>query len=342
MGATIQIRRGTAAQWAAAPVPLAEGEPGIATDTNILKIGDGTSLWAALPAVAWNPEISALTMVAGTDPGASAAGRLTLYSKALAGRIMPKIVGPSGLDTALQPLLARNKVGMFTPPGNATTAAVLGAYTAPTAIGTATARNVATANMFTRMRRIGYVSAATAGALCGARAPSTQVTTGGVGAGSGFFKIMRFGISDAVVVSGARMFVGMAASVSAPTNVEPSTLTNCIGVGCRTADTRLQLFYGGTAAQLPIDLGANFPVDTTTTDVYELALFAPPDTSDVHWEVTRLNTGDAVSGTILSAGGVASPAGTTLLSYLMAWRTNNATAAAVGLDIMSDYIETDY
>ena len=73
MGATIQIRRGTAAQWAAAPVPLAEGEPGIATDTNILKIGDGTSLLAALPAVAWNPEISALTMVAGTDPGASAA-----------------------------------------------------------------------------------------------------------------------------------------------------------------------------------------------------------------------------------------------------------------------------
>ena len=340
MGATIQIRRGTAAQWAAAPVPLAEGEPGIATDTNILKIGDGTSLWAALPAVAWNPEISALTMVAGTDPGASAAGRLTLYSKALAGRIMPKIVGPSGLDTALQPLLARNKVGMFTPPGNATTAAVLGAYTAPTAIGTATARNVATANMFTRMRRIGYVSAATAGALCGARASSTQVTTGG--AGGGFFKIMRFGISDAVVVSGARMFVGVTTSVSAPTNVEPSTLTNCIGVGCRTADTTLQLFHGGTAAQLPIDLGANFPVDTTTTDVYELALFAPPDTSDVHWEVTRLNTGDAVSGTILSAGGVASPAGTTLLSYLMAWRTNNATAAAVGLDIMSDYIETDY
>lgn len=342
MGATIQIRRGTAAQWAAAPVPLAEGEPGIATDTNILKIGDGTSLWAALPAVAWNPEISALTMVAGTDPGASAAGRLTLYSKALAGRIMPKIVGPSGLDTALQPLLARNKIGMFTPPGNATTAAVLGAYTAPTAIGTATARNVATANMFTRMRRIGYVSAATAGALCGARAPSTQVTTGGAGGGSGFFKIMRFGISDAVVVSGARMFVGVTASVSAPTNVEPSTLTNCIGVGCRTADTTLQLFHGGTAAQLPIDLGANFPVDTTTTDVYELALFAPPDTSDVHWEVTRLNTGDAVSGTILSAGGVASPAGTTLLSYLMAWRTNNTTAAAVGLDIMSDYIETDY
>ena len=342
MGSTIQLRRGTAAQWAAAPVPLAEGEPGIATDTNILKIGDGTSLWAALPAVAWNPEISALTMVAGTDPGASAAGRLTLYSKALAGRIMPKIVGPSGLDTALQPLLARNKIGMFTPPGNATTAAVLGAYTAPTATGTATARIIATANMFARMRRLGYVSTATAGALCGARASSLQVTTGGSGAGSGFFKIMRFGISDAVVVSGARMFVGVSASVSAPTNVEPSTLTNCIGVGCRTADTTLQLFHGGTAAQPPIDLGANFPVDTTTTDVYELALFAPPDTSDVHWEVTRLNTGDAVSGTILSAGGVASPAGTTLLSYLMAWRTNNATAAAVGLDIMSDYIETDY
>lgn len=342
MGSTIQLRRGTAAAWAAATIPLAAGEPGIATDTHIMKIGDGTSLWAALPTVTWNPDIAALTMQATTDPGASASGTLTFYAKALAGRVLPKIVGPAGLDTALQPLMARNKVGMFTPPGNAATVTVMGAYTAPTAVGTATTRSIATTNLFTRMRRIGYVSAATAGALCGARVAAAQITVGNAGQNSGFFKIIRFGVSDAAVVAGSRMFIGVAASTAAPTNVEPSTLLNCIGVGCRTADTNLQLFYGGSAAQTPIDLGGNFPANTTNTDVYELALFAAPNTADVQWEVTRLNTGDRASGTVASGGGVTGPSGTTLLTYLQAWRSNNATAAAVGLDIMSDYIETDY
>jgi len=45
---------------------------------------------------------------------------------------------------------------------------------------------------------------------------------------------------------------------------------------------------------------------------------------------------------LLNGGGVSLPAPTTLLTYLQAWRSNNATAAAVGLDIMSDYVETDY
>ncbi len=43
-----------------------------------------------------------------------------------------------------------------------------------------------------------------------------------------------------------------------------------------------------------------------------------------------------------ATAGVQLPANTTLLTYQQAWRCNNTTALAVGLDIMSDYIETDY
>lgn len=49
--AKIQFRRGTAAQWAAANPVLDEGSPGFALDTNVLKVGDGTSRWSALPEV---------------------------------------------------------------------------------------------------------------------------------------------------------------------------------------------------------------------------------------------------------------------------------------------------
>lgn len=45
----IQIRRGTAAEWAAANPILAAGEEGFTTDTKVLKIGDGTTPWNTLP-----------------------------------------------------------------------------------------------------------------------------------------------------------------------------------------------------------------------------------------------------------------------------------------------------
>jgi hypothetical protein len=136
------------------------------------------------------------------------------------------------------------------------------------------------------------------------------------------------------------MFVGLSASVAAPTNVEPSTLVNVIGVGkVGTDDTQLRIFYGGTTAQTSIALGsANFPINNTTA--YELTLFAPPSTTGtVHYEVTNLNTNFKASGT-LSGGGTVLPVATTLLTTQI-WRSNNATAAAVGIDICSIYLETD-
>lgn len=46
----IRPRRGTEADWLALTTPLALGEMGRATDTNIIKFGDGVNLWVDLPA----------------------------------------------------------------------------------------------------------------------------------------------------------------------------------------------------------------------------------------------------------------------------------------------------
>lgn len=343
MSTTIQFRRDTAANWTSANPVLAQGEVGLETDTNSYKIGDGSTAWTGLSYNQLAPEITTLLMDGqSNDASAPGSGNLTLYSKSVGGRMMLKQIGPSGLATALQPFLARNKVGYWDPPGNAATVPGVFGYTAPTVLGTATARNVATTNLFNRMRRLGYVSSATAGNLSGPYLTVAQITVGDGSGGGGFYKICRFGCSDAATVAGARQFVGVSSTVAAPTNVEPSTLTNSIGVGHGAADTNLKIFYGGSAAQTPISLGANFPVNTLTTDVYELALFAPTSSNNtVYYEVTRLNTGNVAAGTLTGTAGTALPASTTLLAYQRAWRSNNATAKAVGLDIMSDYIETD-
>lgn len=46
---TIRLRRGNAATWTSTNPVLALGEAGVETDTYKLKIGDGVSLWNALP-----------------------------------------------------------------------------------------------------------------------------------------------------------------------------------------------------------------------------------------------------------------------------------------------------
>lgn len=341
MATLIQFRRDTSANWASVNPTLAQGELGLELDTSKYKIGDGATAWNSLAYGAFSGAVYGLQFNATTDPSPPT-GAINIYAKAVAGRVMPKFIGPSGIDSALQPWLARNKIGYWCPPGNAGTLPGVLGYAALTTVGTVTARNVATTNLFTRMRRLGLVSAATAGSLASLRQQAAQITIGDGSGNGGFHKIIRFGCSDAATVSGARQFIGIAASTSAPTNVEPSTLTNVVGVGHGASDTNLKIYYGGSAAQTPIDLGANFPANTLSVDVYELALFAPPGSSVVYYEVTRLNTGHVATGTLGPTNGTNLPATSTLLSYCWGYRTNNATALAVGLDIMSDYIETDY
>jgi hypothetical protein len=132
------------------------------------------------------------------------------------------------------------------------------------------------------------------------------------------------------------MFIGVSSSTAVPTDVNPATLINSIGVGCNSADTTLRIYYGAGTAQIPIDLGASFPCNTVNTDLYRLTITCPV-TGGAVYEVVRLNTGASVSGTL--ASGVI-PASTTLLSYQRAWRSTGVTASAVGIDIFSDYIET--
>lgn len=289
-----------------------------------------------------------LTIGENTAPVSPATGNVKLFAKKLATRMMLSTVGPSGLDATLQPSIWRQKVASWNPSGNTTTVPGVFGLAAVTAVGTTTSRTVATTNLLTRCRRLAYVSAATAAALCGHYSSAAQFTTGnGAGLG-GFFYSCRFAFTDAAAVAGARSFVGMSSIVAAPTNVEPNTLTNSIGIAQLSTDsTQLYLVYGGSAAQTAIALGTNFPpmqgVGATNGVVYDLTLFAPPSSNGVvSYRLERVGTTYVAEGTLTPATvGTQTPASTTLLAH-RAWRCNNATLLAVAVDIIGVYIETDY
>jgi hypothetical protein len=344
MAVQIKWRRDTAANWTSHNPTLAQGEPGFETDTVQYKIGDGSTAWTGLGYGPFTTEaIAALFTDQGGNPSAPASSKNLLYARAIAGRMMFKQIGPTSQTATFQPFLARNKVGYWMPPGNATTLPEVFGYTGPTTVGTVTAANVAVTNTFTRMRRLSLISVATAGGLSSFRVATAQITLGDGQGNGGFYKIIRFGCSDPATVAGARQFCGISATTSAPTNVEPNTLLNCIGIGHGAADTNLSIFYGGTIAQTPIALNSNFPANTLTADPYELALFSPPNQfATVYYEVTNIGTGNVATG-VINGDGIAEvlPPPATLLTYSWNYRTNNATLLSVGLDVMSDYIETD-
>jgi hypothetical protein len=243
--------------------------------------------------------------------------------------------GNTGWGKAASASSGLGRMRSWTMNGNAATVTAVG-MTAPTAIGTATTRNVATTNVFTQVPRLGYVSAAVAASLAGPRGAALQFFRGNAASLGGFRMRFSFGISDAVFSAAGRMFLGMTGSIAAPTNVEPSTLTNCFGIGHGAADTTLRIYSGNAGAGTPVDLGVNFPANTTNTHWYQVEFVALSNTATMTYEVRRAGTTFVATGTITTP-----PVNTQLLGIQM-WRTNNAAAVAVGLDVGDVYAYLDY
>jgi hypothetical protein len=65
----IQVRRGTASQWTSTNPTLAAGEFGFETDTNKLKCGNGTTVWASLPYLNNDGDITGVTAGTGISGG---------------------------------------------------------------------------------------------------------------------------------------------------------------------------------------------------------------------------------------------------------------------------------
>ena len=279
-------------------------------------------------------------MLGSNEPTPQSGGSF-LFVRNRANRFMYSQIGPSGVGYEFNPGLFSNKVAWWNPPGSVATVPTVVGMDALTATGTVTLKPVLTTNLFTMVRRLGVVTGNAAGSLCGYRNGQAQYTVGtGSGLG-GFFYVIRFGIADPFALSAARMFVGLRSLTGAPTNVVPSTITNCIGVGHDAANTNLFIYYGGSAAQTPINLGANFPTNTQSTDMYELTLFSwPSSNNEVGYRVERLNTGNVASGVLTGTAGVALPASTTLLTN-NDFRTNNSTVGIASIDYVSIYFETD-
>jgi len=263
-----------------------------------------------------------------------------VFSSDIAGQSTLSTIDSGGIPNPLQSSLAHKQWGGWFPQIAGTTLNFMGSANGAAGVGTYTARTPAATNLATSLHRISVVSGAAGADIATARSTTngSLMWRGNAAGLGGFYTSFRFVVADAVLVATANMFVGLSNQTIA-TEVATSTRINLIGVGCDNGDTTLQLYAAGGTAQARVDLGANFPVNTVTTDVYELVLFAAPNGSDVKYRVTRLNTGHTTSGTISVAANL--PANTTFMGPHFV-RSNGGTAAAVAIDVVGWYYEANY
>ena len=207
----------------------------------------------------------------------------------------------------------------------------------PTPIGapawvetSAVQRNVANTSVFTSLQRRGYVTTAVAGVAAGGRSQAILLRDF-----DGFRYSIAFGISDAVLVAGARMFAGLRAAATAPTDVQIDSVINAIGVGHEAGDAGFSVFCNdaaGVATKAPLD-PAKFPV-TTSVDVIRLEIVTRKALGDVVIDVKNQTTNQ--SQTVILTTDL--PALHVTLTPTL-WRGNGATAAAAGVDLFRIFFD---
>lgn len=336
MADRFQFRRGTAAQWTAANPVLAEGEVGLELDTQFYKIGNGVTAWTALAYASLRSldSATALDYAAIADPAAPGAGVLRSYAKSIGGRLLPKVIGPSGLDTALQSALFGNGIRILSP-GAGAAFSVFG-MAAPTAVGTVSHPIPTAGNQRTQTRRGIVTSAATAASASELRNTVVECWRGNAVGQGGFFFTTRWAISSTTALQRTAVGLFQTTAALSPTN-NPLSNINCFFMGNDSADTNMQIMHNdGSGSCTKIDLGAGFPANTPAA-VYEVIFFAAPNATTISYRAQRLDTGAVAEG-VLSTD---IPDQSTFLTW-HAHANNGGTAAAVVLEVMRFYLETDY
>jgi hypothetical protein len=116
-------------------------------------------------------------------------------------------------------------------------------------------------------------------------------------------------------------------------NVTMGSLTNLLGIGFESGQTTYRVFAAGSTTGTPVDLGSNFPVNTS--DLYRAHIWCYPNDTEVYYRLENLTTGNSASGTF---DNTKLPSNTTILGW-SSLINNGGDSAACGIEIARVYWE---
>lgn len=283
-----------------------------------------------------------------TEPGTPASGNMYWYAKSIAGRMMSKIKGPSGLDTVMQTAAFQNRILMYVPStGTTGTGSGCGwgpVWTSGGTVSHPTPASTAPA-ISNQMRRTRYANVVTTQnqtlGIKAAAADTLNYWRGNAAGLGGFFYAARF-IVELYPASTVRIFAGLTASSGTYVVASDTVLNNTCGLWHDTTDP---------------SSGANsfnfVTRDTTTTtkqsialsnaiaagNSYDFYMFCPPNGSTIYWRLDDIVNGVTYEGNTSTT----LPASTAFMGpqCAMSNGTANTTVTTVAIGVAGVYTEAD-
>lgn len=278
-------------------------------------------------------------------PSAPDADTLRVHARKISGRVVPKWVPPSGLDTPFQAALYGNNVVLYMPNTGTTAGINLGT---PWAVGTTIGHPAPTAGIYTQMKRTTSTNVVTTtnqvlgvSSIVSTAAMFWRGNSAGLG---GFFFFARFGIETLTAGSpnATRLFVGLH---SGTTNILASDTVpaiSAIGLWHDTSDgagvINLLTKDGSTGTKNALTGSPTTPY--ATGQGYDFYMYAKPNDSVVYYRLDNLNTATTLVDSSVST---TLPAAATFMGPVcgMSNGTANTVAQTVAIGVNRIYVESD-
>lgn len=267
-----------------------------------------------------------LQLGAQDNPVAPAPNNLRVYAKNIAGRMLLKAQGPSGVDYPLQPSLFQNQVTII----NAQTGTANGLFGTGRSLA-GTASHPAATEEYGYMTN--YATAATANSDAGVGNNATQFFRGSTNGANGYFFNVRYAMPDASYASGARAFIGMTSQSIANSVGSDDPNGNRSGFSFSTSrgDTNWQFSTKDGSTENLVDTGLAF----LPQKAYDCYVYVSPQGSTIYWRIDNMTDGVSQEGSVTNN----LPQGDAALRGVLGITTLSATSLNVRMQRM--YIEAD-
>jgi len=228
-----------------------------------------------------------LTLIDAGFPTSPSAGRTKIFTDSMATRRLVGSIDSNGLHFDFQPALFNSTTYLWLAGTGTTLAINWGTSFTARNNGTNAAQATPTktsSSAITSMNRATFSTGTTATGASGVQSSQSNAWLGNASNLGGFFFFARFALE---AFSGTyRFFVGVSEN-NATMNTDSSTWNNTLGFGKDAADSTLQLIMRNNGT---VSTKVNTSISPSTTDIYDMYIFAKPNATEVNFEIRNAVT----------------------------------------------------
>lgn len=275
------------------------------------------------------------------DPPTPAADNLRVYAKKVAGRMMLKWKGSSGVDTSLQPNLGFNTIWLWAPASGTTAVGTGFGNTWPAVTGSISHPTVANTNVGTSIKAMQAANVVTTTnqilGLTASTATLANVYRGNAAGRGGFFMQTRFK-TNLVPATTIRLFVGLT-SMTTGASAADTVTGDTAGLSHITTDNITTMAF--MTRDNTTTNRATFTVPTIASgNAYDFTMYSAPNGSEIYYRLVDLLTGSVL---VDSSTTTNLPRNTIFMGpqVQMSNGTANILATTTAIGINKMYLETD-